>query len=230
MLCLLMTRDEVLNGPLYSEDTCFLKGSAVLVGSSAVKCVCPDTELYLTSPRSPCPSYALPPSLLFSLSPSPPGSIACLWWDPIQRLLFSGASDNSIIMWDIGGRKGRTLLLQGHQCVTVLGVGREPKLGENGKHWCFKSGHLIGQTRSTFNCFSHSPECLVFCSQKGNEEHRVSSSLVQRALPRCLSPHHPVEIGCSGLEPRRGLRPGKSVCNVILSHSPIGRLTHFLKL
>ncbi|XP_007933760.1 WD repeat and FYVE domain-containing protein 1 [Orycteropus afer afer] len=44
------------------------------------------------------------------------GSIVCLWWDPIQRLLFSGASDNSIIMWDIGGRKGRTLLLQGHQC------------------------------------------------------------------------------------------------------------------
>ncbi|KAF5915853.1 hypothetical protein HPG69_019086 [Diceros bicornis minor] len=42
------------------------------------------------------------------------GSIACLWWDPVQRLLFSGASDNSIIMWDIGGRKGRTLLLQGH--------------------------------------------------------------------------------------------------------------------
>ncbi|KAM5268777.1 WD repeat and FYVE domain-containing protein 1 isoform 2-T2 [Hipposideros larvatus] len=42
------------------------------------------------------------------------GSVACLWWDPLQRLLFSGASDNSIIMWDIGGRKGRTLLLQGH--------------------------------------------------------------------------------------------------------------------
>lgn len=42
------------------------------------------------------------------------GSVTCLWWDPIQRLLFSGASDNSIIMWDIGGRKGRTLLLQGH--------------------------------------------------------------------------------------------------------------------
>lgn len=42
------------------------------------------------------------------------GGIATLWWDPLQRLLFSGASDNSIIMWDIGGRKGRTLLLQGH--------------------------------------------------------------------------------------------------------------------
>ncbi|NXR14602.1 WDFY1 protein, partial [Semnornis frantzii] len=47
------------------------------------------------------------------------GSITSLWWDPVQRLLFSGASDHSIIMWDIGGRKGRTLLLQGHQYVTV---------------------------------------------------------------------------------------------------------------
>ncbi|NWR96124.1 WDFY1 protein, partial [Motacilla alba] len=45
------------------------------------------------------------------------GSITSLWWDPVQRLLFSGASDHSIIMWDIGGRKGRTLLLQGHQYV-----------------------------------------------------------------------------------------------------------------
>uniref|UniRef100_A0A8B9GMJ2 WD repeat and FYVE domain containing 1 n=1 Tax=Astyanax mexicanus TaxID=7994 RepID=A0A8B9GMJ2_ASTMX len=42
------------------------------------------------------------------------GSIAALWWDPVQRWLFSGASDHSVIMWDIGGRKGRTLLLQGH--------------------------------------------------------------------------------------------------------------------
>ncbi|KAG7237197.1 hypothetical protein INR49_032695 [Caranx melampygus] len=42
------------------------------------------------------------------------GSIGALWWDPVQRLLFSGASDHSVIMWDIGGRKGRTLLLQGH--------------------------------------------------------------------------------------------------------------------
>uniref|UniRef100_A0A8C6MLL9 WD repeat and FYVE domain containing 1 n=1 Tax=Nothobranchius furzeri TaxID=105023 RepID=A0A8C6MLL9_NOTFU len=42
------------------------------------------------------------------------GHEGALWWDPVQRLLFSGASDHSIIMWDIGGRKGRTLLLQGH--------------------------------------------------------------------------------------------------------------------
>ncbi|KAM9468933.1 WD repeat and FYVE domain-containing protein 1 [Clarias gariepinus] len=42
------------------------------------------------------------------------GSIGALWWDPVKRWLFSGASDHSIVMWDIGGRKGRTLLLQGH--------------------------------------------------------------------------------------------------------------------
>lgn len=59
--------------------------------------------------------------VLFDSSLTSLGSIACLWWDPIQRLLFSGASDNSVIMWDIGGRKGRTLLLQGHQYVTVWG-------------------------------------------------------------------------------------------------------------
>uniref|UniRef100_A0A8C0G628 WD repeat and FYVE domain containing 1 n=1 Tax=Chelonoidis abingdonii TaxID=106734 RepID=A0A8C0G628_CHEAB len=50
------------------------------------------------------------PFILFFLK----GSVASLWWDPVQRLLFSGASDHSIILWDIGGRKGRTLLLQGH--------------------------------------------------------------------------------------------------------------------
>ncbi|XP_016401258.1 WD repeat and FYVE domain-containing protein 1-like [Sinocyclocheilus rhinocerous] len=42
------------------------------------------------------------------------GSVGALYWDPVQRWLFSGASDNSVIMWDIGGRQGRTLLLQGH--------------------------------------------------------------------------------------------------------------------
>ncbi|TRY99909.1 hypothetical protein DNTS_004341 [Danionella cerebrum] len=42
------------------------------------------------------------------------GSVGALYWDPVQRWLFSGASDHSVIMWDIGGRRGRTLLLQGH--------------------------------------------------------------------------------------------------------------------
>uniref|UniRef100_A0A8C2IZA4 WD repeat and FYVE domain containing 1 n=1 Tax=Cyprinus carpio TaxID=7962 RepID=A0A8C2IZA4_CYPCA len=42
------------------------------------------------------------------------GSVGVLYWDPVQRWLFSGASDHSVIMWDIGGRQGRTLLLQGH--------------------------------------------------------------------------------------------------------------------
>lgn len=95
---------------LYNEVTVLLT-QPVLVQSSAVKCVCFNVEFYLTHTR-------------LSLSPATPsGSVACLWWDPLQRLLFSGASDNSIIMWDIGGRKGRTLLLQGHQCVTIHGGG-----------------------------------------------------------------------------------------------------------
>uniref|UniRef100_A0A9J7ZHE1 WD repeat and FYVE domain containing 1 n=1 Tax=Cyprinus carpio carpio TaxID=630221 RepID=A0A9J7ZHE1_CYPCA len=42
------------------------------------------------------------------------GSVSALYWDPVQRWLFSGASDHSVIMWDIGGRQGRSLLLQGH--------------------------------------------------------------------------------------------------------------------
>lgn len=67
-------------------------------------------------------SQQLKPNMIFNLffltvfiPLSPAGSIGALWWDPVQRLLFSGASDHSVIMWDIGGRKGRTLLLQGHQ-------------------------------------------------------------------------------------------------------------------
>ncbi|KAL7991237.1 hypothetical protein Chor_015493 [Crotalus horridus] len=42
------------------------------------------------------------------------GGISALCWDPVQRVLFSGSSDHSIIMWDIGGRKGTAIELQGH--------------------------------------------------------------------------------------------------------------------
>uniref|UniRef100_A0A4W3H9Z1 WD repeat and FYVE domain containing 2 n=1 Tax=Callorhinchus milii TaxID=7868 RepID=A0A4W3H9Z1_CALMI len=42
------------------------------------------------------------------------GNITALCWDPWQRSLFSGSSDHSIIMWDIGGRKGTAIELQGH--------------------------------------------------------------------------------------------------------------------
>lgn len=88
----------------------YIQTQPVLVPSSVVGCAC---------------WWRVPANLPLS----PLGSIACLWWDPIQRLLFSGASDNSVIMWDIGGRKGRTLLLQGHQCVTG---GVESELGRGG--------------------------------------------------------------------------------------------------
>uniref|UniRef100_A0A3B5QMZ5 WD repeat and FYVE domain containing 2 n=1 Tax=Xiphophorus maculatus TaxID=8083 RepID=A0A3B5QMZ5_XIPMA len=42
------------------------------------------------------------------------GNVTALCWDPAQRVLFSGSSDHSIIMWDIGGRKGTAIELQGH--------------------------------------------------------------------------------------------------------------------
>lgn len=45
------------------------------------------------------------------------GGVTALCWDPIQRVLFSGSSDHSIIMWDIGGRKGTAIELQGHKYV-----------------------------------------------------------------------------------------------------------------
>lgn len=35
-----------------------------------------------------------------------------LCWDPVQQVLFSGSSDHSVIMWDIGGRKGTAIELQ----------------------------------------------------------------------------------------------------------------------
>ena len=40
--------------------------------------------------------------------------MTALCWDPVQRVLFSGSSDHSVIMWDIGGRKGTAIELQGH--------------------------------------------------------------------------------------------------------------------
>lgn len=43
-----------------------------------------------------------------------PGSIQCLTWDAEQKWLFSGSFDQSIIIWDIGGKQGTALELQGH--------------------------------------------------------------------------------------------------------------------
>ena len=43
------------------------------------------------------------------------GSIRSLAWDYEKQLLFSGSFDQSIIVWDIGGRQGTAYELQGHQ-------------------------------------------------------------------------------------------------------------------
>lgn len=44
-----------------------------------------------------------------------PGGVTALCWDPGRRVLFSGSSDHSVIMWDIGGRRGTAIELQGHK-------------------------------------------------------------------------------------------------------------------
>uniref|UniRef100_A0A8K9XYI6 WD repeat and FYVE domain containing 1 n=1 Tax=Oncorhynchus mykiss TaxID=8022 RepID=A0A8K9XYI6_ONCMY len=53
------------------------------------------------------------------------GSIGALWWDPVQRLLFSGASDHSVIMWDIGGQGGCVCVCVSQCiCLSVAGLCR----------------------------------------------------------------------------------------------------------
>ncbi|KAL4220349.1 WD repeat and FYVE domain-containing protein 2 [Mactra antiquata] len=43
------------------------------------------------------------------------GSVRSLAWDVTRSLLFSGSFDQSIIVWDIGGRQGTAIELQGHR-------------------------------------------------------------------------------------------------------------------
>ncbi|KAL1124551.1 hypothetical protein AAG570_001177 [Ranatra chinensis] len=43
------------------------------------------------------------------------GSIRALEWDPAGQRLFSGSFDQTIIVWDIGGRRGTAYELQGHR-------------------------------------------------------------------------------------------------------------------
>lgn len=43
------------------------------------------------------------------------GSVRALLWEPMSKWLFSAGSDNMIICWDIGGRKGTAYALQGHR-------------------------------------------------------------------------------------------------------------------
>ncbi|KAL8623955.1 hypothetical protein ACOMHN_047175 [Nucella lapillus] len=43
------------------------------------------------------------------------GSVRCLAWDVERKLLFSGSFDRSVIVWDIGGKKGTAFELQGHR-------------------------------------------------------------------------------------------------------------------
>lgn len=42
------------------------------------------------------------------------GSVRTLAWDSERQMLFSGSFDQTVIVWDIGGRQGTAYELQGH--------------------------------------------------------------------------------------------------------------------
>lgn len=48
------------------------------------------------------------------------GSIRSLRWVPGPQLLFSGSFDNSILVWDVGGRKGTVYELHGHKYISYI--------------------------------------------------------------------------------------------------------------
>lgn len=70
------------------------------------------------------------------------GSIRCLAWDGNKNWLYSGSFDNSVFVWDIGGRQGTVWELHGHtEKVTALVYSQKYKRllsgGEDGKLVCW---------------------------------------------------------------------------------------------
>ncbi|XP_055921961.1 WD repeat and FYVE domain-containing protein 2 [Eupeodes corollae] len=56
------------------------------------------------------------------------GGIRCLKWVEVPQLLFSGASDQSVIVWDVGGKRGTVYELQGHNNkVSALSYANHPQ-------------------------------------------------------------------------------------------------------
>lgn len=53
------------------------------------------------------------------------GSVRALAWDAERQWLFSGSFDQSVIVWDIGGRRGTAYELQGHRA-KVVGLAYSP--------------------------------------------------------------------------------------------------------
>ena len=50
------------------------------------------------------------------------GSVWTLSYDPERRVLFSGGFDQTIVVWDIGSRKGVSYELVGHTLVESMHV------------------------------------------------------------------------------------------------------------
>lgn len=43
------------------------------------------------------------------------GSVRALYWAEGPQLLFSGSYDQTVIVWDVGGKRGTTYELHGHK-------------------------------------------------------------------------------------------------------------------
>lgn len=70
------------------------------------------------------------------------GSIRSLSWVAGPQLLFSGSCDQSVIVWDVGGRRGTVYELQGHKLVVIFI-----------DYWLFYDLHCISaKLRRQINC------------------------------------------------------------------------------
>uniref|UniRef100_A0A8C8C2V6 FYVE-type domain-containing protein n=1 Tax=Oncorhynchus tshawytscha TaxID=74940 RepID=A0A8C8C2V6_ONCTS len=88
------------------------------------------------------------------------GNVTALCWDPVQRVLFSGSADHSIIMWDIGGGKGT---------VEISGGLFKQLLTRKGLYHNFHNFTVLYQPHSKVQglCYAPHTRQLISCSSDG---------------------------------------------------------------
>lgn len=87
------------------------------------------------------------------------GSIHTLAWDCEKQLLFSGSFDQSIIVWDIGGRQGTAYELQGHQWVYAKNISLQFWFV-----WDVAFGYF--KTNMLWNFYSNKVKALSYASEE----------------------------------------------------------------
>ncbi|KAB7505958.1 WD repeat and FYVE domain-containing protein 2 [Armadillidium nasatum] len=93
------------------------------------------------------------------------GSVRSLAWDPARKLLFSGSFDQTIIVWDVGGKKGTAYELQGHTSkITSLKYAPESRNLVSGGEDCMVIFWDMGSRRLETPEWVESDVCQ-FCSR-----------------------------------------------------------------